>query len=293
MTLDQLKALRAIVEGGSLRAASQTLQRTQPTISVAIKNLENEFDLTIFDRNQYRNQLTPQGKALYEKAKLILDQAQSFEHLAYQLSVGEETEVSIAFTSAIPVHPILKTIKQCKIEFPRTRLEVYSENGYGPLDLLEDGKASILIIPWIKPLEKLESIHFMNVRFMTVIAASSPLLREYQVVPKEVLRNYSQVILSDTSRESANQTYGVLEGGDQWRVNDYQTKKEIIMQGIGWGNLPEHLIKEELARGSLAPLKVEDRVEVGEAEVRIARLINEPVGPIGQRLWQLFQESHN
>lgn len=291
MTLDQLKSFQAIVEGGSLRVAAQNLHRTQPTISVAIKNLENELDLKLFDRDEYRNKLTPQGKALYEKAKLVLGQAQSFENLAKQLVTGEELEVGIAFTSAVPVSPIIRTIRQCKVEFPRTRLEVYSENGLGPLDLLEDGQVSIVIIPWVQNNEKLESIHFMNMRFISVIAAHSPLLQEYDVVPKAVMRTHPQVIIS--GRKSSKTTYGVLEGGDQWRVNDFQTKKEIIMQGMGWGSLPEHLIKDELEQGSLAPVSVEGEVKPPDLEVRIARLDSEPLGPVAQRLWQLFRKGIN
>ncbi len=288
MTLDQLKSLQAIVEGGSLRVAAENLHRTQPTISVAIKNLEDELGLKLFDRDQYRNKLTPQGKTLYEKAKLVLSQAQSFKNLAEQLAAGEETEVGIAFTSAIPVSPIISTIRQCKEEFPGTRLEVYSENGMGPLDLLENGQASILIIPWVQNIEKLESMHFMNLRFKSVIAADSPLLQKYEVVPKAVMKTHSQVIIS--GRKSSNTSYGVLEGGDQWRVNDFQTKKEIIMQGMGWGNLPEHLIKDELAKGLLSPLKVEGDVEKPNIELRVVRLDSEPVGPVAQRIWELFQE---
>lgn len=288
MTLDQLKSLQAIVEGGSLRVAAQKRHRTQPTISVAIKNLEKELGLNLFDRGQYRNKLTPQGKALYEKAKLVLGQAESLESFAKQLATGEELNVGIAFTSAIPVSPILNTIRKCKAEYPRTRLEIYSKNGMGPLDLLEDGQASLLIIPWIKNVEKLESMHFMNLSFVSVISAQSPLLKEYDVVPKAIIRKHPQVIIS--GRKSSNTTYGVLEGGDQWKVNDFQTKKELIVQGMGWGSLPEHLIREELEQGVLAPLKVEGDVDIPHVEFRIARLDSEPVGPVAQRLWQLFQE---
>lgn len=288
MTLDQLKSFQAIVEGGSLRVAAQNLHRTQPTISVAIKNLENELDLKLFDRDQYRNKLTPEGKALYEKAKLVSEQAQSFENLAKQLVAGEELEVGIAFSSSVPVSPIIRTIRQCKVEFPRTRLEVYSENGLGPLDLLDEGKASIVVIPWVKNNEKLESMRFMDIRFIPVIAADSPLLQEYEVVPKAVMKTHPQVIIS--GRKSSNTSFGVLEGGDQWRVNDFQTKKEIILQGMGWGSLPEHLLKDELEQGLLAPVRVEGEVVPPSIEVRIARLDSEPAGPVAQRLWQLFQE---
>jgi len=158
----------------------------------------------------------------------------------------------------------------------------------GPLDLLEDGQASLLIIPWVKNIETLESMHFMNMRFVSVISAQSPLLNEYEVVPKAIIRKHPQVIIS--GRKSSNTSYGVLEGGDQWRVNDFQTKKELIVQGMGWGSLPEHLIKEELTQGLLVPLRVEGDIKMPDIEIRIARLDSEPVGPVAQRLWQLFQE---
>jgi len=58
------------------------------------------------------------------------------------------------------------------------------------------------------------------------------------------------------------------------------------MQGMGWGSLPEHLIRDELARGLLAPLGVEGEVEYPKVEFRIVRLASEPVA---QRLWQLLQ----
>lgn len=289
MTLEQLRSLQAIVEGGSLKAAAETLHRTQPTVSVAIKKLEEELGLQLFDRDQYRNTLTPQGKTLYEQAKQVLGQAQSFQKLAQQLVAGEETEVGIAFTSAIPVAPIIRTIRQCKKEFPGTRLEVYSENGMGPLDLLKSGQASLLIIPWVENINNLESIHFMDLSFVQVIAADSPLLQQYDVVPKAVMKHYPQVIIS--GRKSSTQSFGVLDGGDQWRVNDFQTKKEIIMQGMGWGSLPQHLIKEELEQGLLAPLKVAGDVQPPLIELRVARLEAEPVGPVAQRLWELFQQS--
>ena len=290
MTLDQLKSLQAIVEGGSLRAASQSLNRTPPTISVAIKNLEDELGLQIFNRDQYRNTLTHQGKKLYEKAKLVLAQAQSFKHLATQLAAGEETEVGIAFTSAIPVAPIIRTIRQCKEEYPGTRLEVYSENGMGPMDLLESGQASIVIIPWMQNNDKLESIHFLNMRFKSVIAAHSPLLETYkgqEAVPKAIMKNHPQVIIS--SGKPSSKSYGILEGGDQWRVNDYQTKKEIIMQGMGWGSLPEHLIEKEIEQGLLVPIKVEGDPEMPNIELRVVRKEGEAVGPVAQKLWGLFE----
>jgi len=287
MTLDQLRSFQAIVDGGSLKAASQTLHRTQPTISVAI-NLENELGIALFDRVGYRNELTPQGRALYEKAKVVLNEAGAFEQLAEQLGAGQEQEVGIAYTSAIPVGPIISRIRQCKIEYPRTRLEVYSENGMGPLDQLESGQASMVIIPWMQNHETLESIPFMKMRFVSVVAVGASVLQQYNVVPKEMIKTLPQVIIS--GRKSSTRNHGVLEGADQWRVNDFQAKKEIILQGMGWGSLPEHLIKQELEQGILVPIQVEGAVVPPELDIRIARVASASHGPVAARLWALFGE---
>ncbi len=54
MTLDQIRVLSTIVQTGSFRGASERLHRTQPTLSVAIRNLEREFGFELFDRANYR-----------------------------------------------------------------------------------------------------------------------------------------------------------------------------------------------------------------------------------------------
>lgn len=47
MTIDQLETLEMIVEKGSFKAAAEALHKTQPSLSVAIKKLEDEFDLKL------------------------------------------------------------------------------------------------------------------------------------------------------------------------------------------------------------------------------------------------------
>ena len=63
MTLDQLKALDAVVLCGSIRAASQMLHKTPPAISTLIKNLEKDIDIQLLDRDGYRPSLTPEGSS--------------------------------------------------------------------------------------------------------------------------------------------------------------------------------------------------------------------------------------
>ncbi|MBC7465978.1 MAG: LysR family transcriptional regulator [Bdellovibrio sp.] len=73
MTFDQLETLEMIVEKGSFKAAADHLHKTQPSLSVAIKKLEEEFDLKLFNRDQYRPKLTAEGIVFYNWAKQTLN----------------------------------------------------------------------------------------------------------------------------------------------------------------------------------------------------------------------------
>lgn len=69
MTIVQLHYLITIASCGSLSGAAETLYVSQPTISTAIKELENELSLTIFHRHSKGVTLTPEGADFLRSAK--------------------------------------------------------------------------------------------------------------------------------------------------------------------------------------------------------------------------------
>ncbi|MCI1480698.1 MAG: LysR family transcriptional regulator [Eggerthellaceae bacterium] len=75
MQLQQLRYLIAVAECGSLRAASSKLFVSQSSISVAVKELEQETSTQIFERTSHGMILTPQGIELLGYAKQIVEQA--------------------------------------------------------------------------------------------------------------------------------------------------------------------------------------------------------------------------
>ena len=76
MTLEQLKMLVNIADTGGVLAAAEAMNRTQPTVSVAIKKLENELNLQLLARDSYRASLTPAGETLCQQARIILKQSE-------------------------------------------------------------------------------------------------------------------------------------------------------------------------------------------------------------------------
>jgi DNA-binding transcriptional LysR family regulator len=82
----------------------------------------------------------------------------------------------------------------------------------------------------------------------------------------------------------------VLEGGVRWSVTDVTAKRDVIVAGMGWGGLPEHVAADPLASGVLV------RLEVPECDVRamdlfVMRRRDRPHGVVAQALWEALGRS--
>lgn len=78
-SLRQLKYLVAVADSGSITAASRDLGISQPAISTAIRQLEQEFGLTLFARRQAKRvTLTPSGRRSVASARVLLADAEKF-----------------------------------------------------------------------------------------------------------------------------------------------------------------------------------------------------------------------
>ncbi len=293
MTLDQLEVLVKIVEQGSMGAAAEALYRTQPTLSVSIKKLEEEFNVEIFSRSQRRMTLTPIGEAMYQKAKRVLAQAEAFENFGHLLAKGNEPEVNIAFDASIPIRFISGVLKECEANFPETNLNLIGENLFGTMERLVEKEADLAVMTYFAESHLLKSLPLIKFQFFPVATSTHPLARYEKEVPLEDLKDYVQVVLEDTARSPTKDNHRVIEGARQWRVNHYETKKEIILEGLGWGNLPDFTIKDELETGQLVPLKIENYYRSGESEICLVRRADHIFGPVVQSLWEMFEAVAN
>ncbi|MBF0236119.1 MAG: LysR family transcriptional regulator [SAR324 cluster bacterium] len=290
MTLDQLKMLVKIVETGSVISAAEALYRTQPTVSVAMKKLEEEFALKIFSRDQYRANLTPAGLALYERAKMVLRQSDSFEQLAHQLSTGQEPEIRIAIEGACPIPLFLQILKQCEERHPYTQFHLSVENLSGAVELLVQDKVDIAISPWPTEELQLDAIDFTHTTLIAVTSASNALAHIERKLHFEDLQEQVQIIVRDSSPVPSDKQFGVIPEIRRWYVNDHHTKKQIILSGMGWGRLPEHLIQAELRDGRLVRLEIENYPSPARLEIKVLRKHDHPMGPVTSDLWNMFQD---
>jgi len=288
MTLEQLHVLASIVEHGGFRAAANALYRSQSAVSIAIRNLEEELELKLFLRDQYRPTLTDEGKALYEKAKRILAQTDEFSNLARHLAAGEEPELRLAMSALVPVDQTLSILKEITELAPTTKLSLLVETLNGTMERLDDGDADIAMSETFEHHPDYEYAALTEVEMVSVISPKSKLARKTKHITQEDLQGSIQIIVRDTSQHSDKKTAGVMAGIQHWVVNDFAMKKRIIASGIGWGRMPRHMVEKEINSGELL-MQTEVNFSPIQVQINIVRRKNKPMGPVATELWQRLQ----
>jgi DNA-binding transcriptional LysR family regulator len=293
MTLEQLKMLVAIADSGGILAAAEALHKTQPTVSIAIRKLEDELGLQILSRESYRASLTSAGETLCQQARTILKQSKILCGMAQHLAQGNEPEINIAIEASCPLPLILGTLGNCESKFPGTQFNLMGDTLWGALERLRLGEADLAISPWFEENLMYESFQLISATLVTV---ASPQFRNKlgaEALELDDLNDSVQVVVRDSSRNPPQRSFGYLPEGRHWYVTDHLTKKEIILAGMGWGRLHKHMIKDELRSGKLIPLSIRHYATTMEVKICVARIMDKPVGPVAATLWEEFAQISN
>jgi DNA-binding transcriptional LysR family regulator len=147
--------------------------------------------------------------------------------------------------------------------------ELTTERLSGAADALREGRADLAVATklGIDAAElELELAHFRTVRIVPVARGDHPLAAARGAARRALLRAYAQIVLADSAQAADAPSLNVLRGGVQWRVTDVSSKKEVILAGMGWGGLPEHVVADEPASGALVAPAV-PAIEAGVMEL--------------------------
>ena len=105
------------------------------------------------------------------------------------------------------------------------------------------------------------------------------------------MRDKNQIIVTATDPYSTKKNFGVLEDGRKWLVNDFMVKKEIIAAGLGWGGLPDYMIKDELKKKSLTTISNAKAAPL-EFKTYALRRKDMTYGKVGSELWKSLEQNN-
>lgn len=291
----------AVVEEGSFSGAARRLNRTQSAVTYAVQRLEEQLGASLFDRTNYRAGLTEAARRLLPRARLIADEMHRLCDQARGIAEGLEPELSLVVDAMFPMEVLTEALRAFSAEFPTVppRLHVESLGAAAQL-VLNDTCSLGLLIAITSQFEPLTLNNLFDIRLIQVAAPSHPLARIKGQITRNDLREQVQLVLTDRSNLSGGRDYGVFSA-QTWRLADLGAKHALLRAGLGWGNMPEHMVAEDLAAGRLqriyAPL--EESASTGEGQVCddgislalcVAFRRARPPGPAGRWLIRHLQE---
>ncbi len=289
ITLHQLVCFEAVVSEGSFQAAAEKLRRAQPTVSSSVKNLEAQLQLSLLDRSGYRVTLTEAGRSFYERTRVFLHEAKRLRDHATQLSMGEESDLRVVIGDVSPLPETLGLLRRFFDNCPGTKLHLHFEAISGPWERLFDDEADLIFHYVEKSDPRLEFVDLFTVKIVPVVAPNFLRFPITRSISPEQMRDYVQCVIRDTARHPQSRNYYLVEGARSWTVSDQLMKKELILQGMGWGHMPRYLVEPNLRDGGLLPITGR-HLKGGQAELVAARRRDTPHGPVANRLWQYIRD---
>ncbi len=288
VTLDQWRALVAVVDAGGYAQAAEDLHKSQSAVTYAVQKLESQLGVQAFEIQGRKAVLTPTGRLLYRRAHALLEDAGGLERAAGSLSAGWEAEIRLVAEILFPSWLLLQCLDRFGSESAHTRFEVVESVIGGATEALLSGRVDLAIAPTV-PTGFLGD-PLMRLRIVPAAHPQHPLHRLGRPLTIRDLRAYRHLVVRDSAATRDPRAVSV-EVDQRWTVSNLSTSIEAARMGYGFAWYPEEKIREELATGMLKTLPLRegserfvelylilpDRDAAGPGTLRLAEIIREQV----------------
>ena len=287
ITLEQWRALLAVVDTGGYAQAAGRLHKSQSAVTYAIQKLESLLGVRAFALEGRKARLTPTGHLLYRRAAQLLDEASALERTAGTLSAGWEAEIYLAVEVIFPDWMLLTSLERFGQESPHTHIEVIESVLGGAPEALLEGRVGMAISPRVP--QGFMGEPLMRTRFVAAAHPDHPLHQLGRTVTLRDLRKHRHLVVRDSGSQRTQGT-SFLESTRRWTMSHMATSIRAATMGLGYAWFPEEKIREELKIGTLRPLALREGSERYE-ELYLIIADPETAGPGTLRLAQILRET--
>ncbi len=165
--------------------------------------------------------------------------------------------------------------------FPTVPLRLLVQPLNGVERALRNGDAAIGIgSPQHMDVTGLRLYRAEPIRTLAVAAPDHPLARADSASAPRTLEHVQLVLMDQRGAEGRD--FGVVSQAI-WRVGDLNLKHQLLLRGVGWGGMPEPMVRADVDAGRLVLLDL-DEYRGGDYTLQVAHLIETPPGPAGRWL---------
>lgn len=249
ITLEQWRALLAVVEGGSYAKGAEALHKSQSTLTYAVQQIESLLGVKVFEIRGRKAVLTEAGQVLYRRARTLLDEAAALERGAHEMAEDWQPEIRVAVEIIFPTWLLLECLAEFAKARPGTRIEVYETARTGTQEMLAEGLVDFAIGEVAGP----DAIELPPIRFTPVASPRHPLHQLGRAVTERDLKRHRRIFIRDTGSQRRVDVSGVEH---RWTVSQKATSIRALVMGLGFAWLPLDVVRDELKAGTLKSLPV-------------------------------------
>lgn len=272
MISPKVETLLEVVQQKSYTKAAKALSLTQPAVSHHIRQLEQELAVKIFEQGKTRLQLTPEGeivvkyahrmKALY--SSVLSDLTDAGHHL---------TRIRIGITHTAESNLIAEALAKYGSENSGVTITISTNTIKNLYDALENFELDLIIVEDRPNSPNLNSLLLDTDCLVCVVCNRNPLARR-TMVTIESLKKQKMILRSSGSAtrilfESHLASIGEsIDGFDvMLEVDNIATIKDLIRKGLGVSILAKSTCMDEVRKGKLTALPIENLSMVRETNI--------------------------
>ena len=242
-----LRIIHFLYHHGTLTEAAEALHLTQSALSHAMKKLENQAGVALWEKDGRRIQLTQAGGALYQLASRLLPQFEHTENQLKQIATGKQGTLRIGMECHPCYQWLLKVVSPFLTQFPDVDVDVRQAFTFGGLHALHNYDIDLLLTPDPLHLKSVSYTPVFNYEQVLVVPASHKLASCDTVLPSALCDETLLTYPVEPSRLDIFSQFLTPAGGSVRRHKTIETT-EILLQMVAAGRgitaLPDWLIKE-------------------------------------------------
>lgn len=242
VTLEQARALVALHRCGTFAAAAQDLRRGHTSVLYLVKTLEAALGFAVLDRSAYRTKLTAKGLRVLDGCRALLAAETALATTVTALQAGWEPTVAVVFDGIVPIVPLLRAVARLVEEQVPTKFDVRAEFLAGVEDTFVRDEADLMIAVLPPRASNLIAVALPPLQASLVAHRDHPLSTGRH--DEHALRDHLLLTVRGSDPRLDLSTAG-LESSTVM-LNDFGSKRAAILDGIGYGWLPDALIANDL-----------------------------------------------
>lgn len=234
----ELEVFTTLMELKSFSKAAKALNLSQPTVSIHIKNLEEELDTILFVRSTREMKITNEANVLYKEAKeLLLKKNQVVDYFLRLRS--KEIIVGASTISAAYILP--KLIGSFCRENPDVKIKVEERNSIDTINCVADKKVDVGIVGMKTEAENCQFCPIYRDEFVFV-APNTPYYQKLkesnpsiQTLAKEplIVREAGSGVKKSMEKIMNEENISMEQLNVVASINDIEVMKQLVLEGLG------------------------------------------------------------